>query len=191
MKKEARAAAWDYSSSVQALFEGRLASKVRESLPRPRITHSLFTNSGCKVLRLPYSGSKNRCPSSSLCWEGDHKNKACMGSMGGSPSAWIVNSVCNQPKPESLFRLFSLSTDSQFPVFILYSFVPLIHFSCTSQSPSQRENAIRVECLPEWNTLTFQNNKLSLRCFRKARIKCHGSCCKKFNRFHVDLNKQN
>lgn len=99
------------------------------------------------------------------------------------------NSVYNQPKPESPFRLFSLSTDSQLPVSILSSFFPLLHFSCTSQNPAQRENLIRVEWLPEWNILTFQN-KLSLRCFKKACIKCRESCYKRFNSFHIDLNKQ-
>lgn len=109
--------------------------------------------------------------------------------MGAPLSALTINSVYNQPKPESLFRLFSLSTDSQLPVSILSSFFPLLHFSCTSQNPAQRENLIRVEWLPEWNILTFQN-KLSLRCFKKACIKCRESCYKRFNSFHIDLNKQ-
>lgn len=109
--------------------------------------------------------------------------------MGAPLSALTVNSVYNQQKPESLFRLFSLSTDAQFPVSILSSFFFLIHFSCTSQNPAQRENLIRVEWLPEWNILTFQN-KLSLRCFRKACIKCRESCYKRFNSFPIDLNKQ-
>lgn len=114
------------------------------------------------------------------------KKKASIESMGGPLFSLIINSVCNQPKPECPFRLFSLSTDSPIPVPILSSFLPLIHVSCTSQSPAQRGNSIRVECLPAWNILTFQN-RLSWRCFKKARIRCRESCYKRFNSFHVDL----
>lgn len=170
-------------------LKASLASKVRRRLPGPRIAQSFFTNSGCSVLRLPYSIDKNSCPSSPLHWERSHE-KACIESMGVPLCPSIINSACNQPKSENLFRLFSLSTDSQLPVFILSSFVPLIHFSCTSQSSAQRENSVCAEGLPDWNILTFQNNKLSLRCFRKACSKRRVHCYKRVNSFHIDLNRK-
>lgn len=189
MEKEVRIVAWDYSCAFQAL-EAFLASKVSKSLSGSRIARGFSTNSGHKVLRLPYSVGRNDCPGSPCIEKGTIKRRHAK-KVWVCSSRWVINSVCNQAKPESLFRLFSLSTDSWLPGFILYSFHPLIHCSCTSQSSAQRENSIRTECLPERNILTFQNDKLSLRCFNKECIKSPESCYKRSNSFHVDLNKQN
>lgn len=60
-------------------------------------------------------------------WEKDHKNKAGIESMGGPLSPLNINLVCTQTRRP--FRLFSLSTDSQLPVFISSSFVPLTHLA--------------------------------------------------------------
>lgn len=124
------------------------------------------SNSHMNVLRLPYSIRKNYCLNCPLYWKGNHRNKAHIEWVGFFP--WVIDSVCNQPKAESLLRLFSLPTDSQLPRFSFYPFFPLIHFSCTSQSSAQRENSIQVESLPEWNILTFQNNRLSLKVFQNG-----------------------
>lgn len=147
----------------QALSKDFPSSNVSKHLPGSKTAHSFPINSGCCVLRFPYLLRRQKLlPNQPPCIKERplkirHAWKVWVGL-----SPLIRNSVWNQPKPESLFRLFSLLTDSRLPVFIVSSFVPLMHFGRTSQSSAQRENSIPVDCLSEWNILTFQNNTLSL-----------------------------
>ena len=153
------------------------------------MAHSFITDSGCHFWDCPHSGGKNSSP----CTEKGIMNVT---------HAWSMESMGGLLPFVHEFSLKSSKTRKPYQIFFTVYWLTASSFHCILfHSPSTSQPHFTAFCAKgklntSWLLTRMEHSDISeqqaqLEVFQKGMHQMSQSCSKRFNSFHVDLNKQN